>query len=158
MNNSIISGVIEWKYPDGFRPMDSEELKKYFGTSANMSGIRHAERHIILSFAWNKVNMLLSILADQQSVLNRMEKKLRGNLKEFRKTSDIAMNVCGVKAKGFTFEYIAHDADIAQTGNIISFKFGKYFYIVQFAARKEDASEARKIWDDILASLTIKED
>ena len=122
-----------------------------------MSGIRHAERHIILSFAWNKVNMLLSILADQQSVLNNMEKKLRGNLKEFRKTSDIAMNVGGVKAKGFTFEYIAQDADIAQAGNILSFKLGKYFYIVQFAAHKEDESEARKIWDEILSSLTIKE-
>ena len=86
--------------------MDIEELTKYFGTSENMSGIRSEEQHIIMSFGWNKVNILLSILAGQKSVLNGMEKRFRGSLKGFKRKENIDVNICGVKAKGFAFEYI----------------------------------------------------
>lgn len=157
MKDSLINGKIVFKYPDSFKLMDSDVLKKHFGTSDNIFGIRNAEQHMIMSVAWNKVNMFLSMLADQKSVLNGMEKRFRGNLKEFRRTSDIAVNVCGVKAKGFTFEYIAHDADVAQVGNIVTFKLDKVFYFLQFAARKENEQEANKVFEELLASLTLNE-
>ena len=155
MNNSVINEEIVLKYPDGFGLMDSEELKKYFGTSHNMSGIRNAEQHIIMSFAWNRLNILASVLADDKSVLNGMEKKLKGNLKEYKRTSDISINVCGVKANGFNFEYTSNDGDIAQTGKIIIFKLGKCLYIVQFAARKEQEQQAQNVFDEIITSMTI---
>ncbi len=155
MKESIINGEIVLKYPDGFRPMDHEELVRYFGTANNMAGIRSPEQHILLSVAWNKVNMLLSMLADPNSVVNGMDKKLRGKLRDYQRTSDITMDVCGAKAKGFTFVYTAQDADTVQTGNILSFKQGKCFYVIQYAARKEDEQEAQNIFDKIIASLTL---
>lgn len=157
MNNNVINGEIIFKYPDDFKLMDSAELKKYFGTSDNMSGIRSEEQHIIMSFAWNKVNMLLSILADQKSILNGMEKRFRGRLKGFKRKENIDVNVCGVKAKGFAFEYIANDADIEQIGNIVSFKLGKILYVIQFTARKEDEQKAQNVFDKLIVSMTINE-
>ncbi len=155
MNSNIINGEIEFRYPDDFRLMDSEELKKHFGTSNNMLGIRSAEQHIVMSFAWNKMNMLLLMLTDQKSVLNGMEKRLRDHLEGFNRTSDIAVNVCGAKANGFTFEYTANNTDIAQVGNLLSFKRGKYLYIIQFAARKEHQQESQNVFDEILSSMTL---
>ena len=157
MNKNVINGEIIFKYPDGFRLMDIEELKKYFGTSENMSGIRSEEQHIIMSFGWNKVNILLSILAGQKSVLNGMEKRFRGSLKGFKRKENIEVNICGVKAKGFAFEYIANDGDIEQIGNIVSFRLGKFLYIIQFAARKEDEQKAQNVFDKLIVSMTINE-
>ena len=156
MNEAIINEAIILKYREGFEIMDENALKKHFGISTNNWGIQDHTQHTILSFAWNKVGVLVSFIADPKGVIFNMEKKLRENLKAFERTSDISVNICGKKADGFTFEYIAKDADVKQVGKVLSFKTGRCIYVVQFVTRAESEQEADVDFNTIMAEATLK--
>ena len=156
MNEAIINEEITLKYRDGFNVMDDEALMKHFGVSGNNWGIYDPEQHTIISFAWNKAGGFMAWLADPNGVANRVEVKMRDNLKGFERTSDISLNICGVKAVGFTFEYTANDADIQQVGKILSFKIGKCIYVIHFVTRAEIEKEAYADFDSMIASAALK--
>ena len=155
MNEAIINGEIRLEYRGGFSIMNDEALKKHFGVSGDNWGIYDPEQHTIISFAWNKVGGFMSWLADPKGVANSIDKKMRDNLRAYERTSDIAMNICGRKAEGFTFEYIAGDADIKQVGKILSFKIGKCFYVIQFVTREEQETQAYIDFDSIIGTARM---
>ena len=157
MDNNVINKEIIFNYPDGFKQMDNDELDKYFGTTKNMFGIRCADKNMIMSIGWSKMNILVKLFANPGAVINGMDARLRSNLEDFEITSEISTDICGVNALGFSFEYTAHDDDIEQIGNVVAFKLRKALYVVQFLARKENEEKAQKVFNDIISSLSLKE-
>ena len=74
MNQALIHSQLSLSYPDGFREMDQEEMKRlYQDDNPDRWGIWDQERHIILTVLWHDSNVFLSALASAKDVAKSTE-------------------------------------------------------------------------------------
>lgn len=154
MNNANINNELQLSYPDGFKEMGEEELKKYFSSDQNRWGVYEADKHIILSVSWTKAGFL-SFMTDAESMMMSIEARMCRNLLNYQRISSFKTKVAGKKAFGIRFEYRVNDARIVQVADLIAFKYKKKFYAFHYITRKATAAADRAAFEEVLKSVSV---
>lgn len=157
MQETIINQELRLAYPEGFAPIDREELDRlYQDENHNRWGIRDRDRHVIVTVFWHRTNALLVSLADAKSIAKATEGKLRRGLKQhgYQFEGFFPTEVCGVATQGFRYSYRVEDVD--QVGEIIILKRKAVCYTLYYYARKESALEGYPLFEEILRSLSFQ--
>ena len=155
MNNVIINNELNLTYPDGFHEMSEEELTKYFSTPADRWGVFNSDEFILLSVKWTKAGFKRTF-TDAESYMIELEAILRRRLVNYQRLLEFKTKVGGKKAQGIRFEYRVKDSVRIHVGDLITFKYKKYFYSILYLTRKKNAAAARPAFQEVLNSVTLK--
>ena len=154
MKQTVIHSELSLSYPDGFREVDREELKRLFqDDNPNRWGIWDEEKHIILAVFWHDANKLLSALAGAGDVAKSTEKKLKKGLKNhgYRFDGFYKTTLCGLESHGFRYSYRV--GEIAQAAEVLVLKRKNTCYTIYYYAREELALVSRPVFEEILGSM-----
>ncbi len=154
MKNLVINNELKATYLDSFHEMNSDELKKFFVSDQNRSGIYDENLHMIISVSWTKPGFL-NYITDAKSVLKGTEYRMKNNMTNYRRLDSINCEIASKKAVGFRFEYLVGGTDIIQTGETYVFKQKNKYYAIHVISRKEGVGQCRQIAEDFLRSMTL---
>lgn len=155
MNNVKINNEINMTYPDGFKEMGEEELKKHFGSAVNRWGAFDADKHIVLSVGWKKAGFF-GFMKDAETYQIELESRLRRCLLNYQRIDSFKTKIAGKKkANGIRFEYRVNDSVSVHAGDVFIFKNKKWFYAVYYITRKNHAAEHLPAFEEVLKSITI---
>jgi len=152
MNSITCNAELCISYPDGFNRLD-EEIKRRMGISRNdpTEMISDPDRHMTISIGWRPMN-----LAGRLNTVKDMMKSVESGIREamqpygysFGSSSSIELD--GVKAEAFNYEYTAEDIDMY--GETVVTKGNKIMYNIHLYARKELLDSSLETWHEILGS------
>ena len=157
MEKELINNRLELVRPEGFRVMDHEELKQAYGIDYDcMWGMRDEERHIILSVFWKVSNKLISKLGTAKLVADESQKAMRRRYRKagYHSNGLFETEVAGNKAWGFSYGYTPDGP--AQSCETVVVKDGTCCYTVLYHTREECAQANRAIYEEVLASATLR--
>ena len=78
MGSTQLNNEMNLQYPDDFKIMSEEELRKHkFYEEAPGFCINDPDRHIVLSVSWRQANPFVAMLAGTKEVAQSMESKIR---------------------------------------------------------------------------------
>ncbi len=154
MKNLVINQKLTGTMLEGFHEMDSSELIKFYGSSANRCGLYDEERHMVVIVTWHKP-MLFGFLTNERSEIMRAESSLRRRLQDFRHIDTLNATIADHPAFGIRFEYNADHTDIIQYGDLYAFKIEKTYYYIQIIGRKERFEESQRLADEFIRSVTV---
>ena len=150
-----INNEINLTYPDGFKEMGEEELKKQFGSAVNRWGAFDADKHIVLSVGWKKAGFF-SFLTDAEAYLIELEARLHRSLLNFQRVGKFKTKVAGKKkAFGIRFEYRVNDSVSIHAGDVFVFKNKNKYYAVYYITRKNHAVENLPAFEEVLKSISV---
>ena len=152
----IICNEIELDYPESFRFMEEEEMKKYFSSAKNRKGFRNEDQKMMITVGWtNPLNFFTSIFVNANSFLDLYNKQNRSALKNYARDADISKEVCGSNAAGFAFSFDAKDTGVRQNGKVITVKLGKRIYLVEYVTSSRDRLFCNMAFDMVIASMRL---
>lgn len=152
MNSITCNAELCISYPDGFSRID-EEIKRRMGISRNdpTEIISDPDRHMTISIGWRPMN-LAGRLNTVKDMMKSVESGIRDEMQpydySFGDSSSIEMD--GVKAEAFSYEYTAEDIDMY--GETVVIKGNKIMYNIHLYARKELLDSSLETWHGILGS------
>ena len=157
MNQTLVNGELSVAYPDGFRVMDSDELKRVFGDNIiERWAIWDEERHIIFAVAWHRSNAFVVKLASAKELARRIEKAAR---KSYKATGSYGggklfkTTICGQDTWGTSFSYEMQG--IAHVGEVLAAKHGACVYNIHAYMRANMQEESRNVLDKMYASMSF---
>ena len=156
MNQALIHSQLSLSYPDGFREMDQEEMKRlYQDDNPDRWGIWDQERHIILTVLWHDSNVFLSALASAKDVAKSTEKQLKRGMKNhcYQFGGFFQTELSGQEAHGFRYSY--HIGDIVQTAEALVLKRKNTCYTIYYYTREELDLVSRPVFERILRSIRL---
>lgn len=155
MNNVKINNEINMTYPDGFKEMGEEELKKHFGSTVDRWGAFDPAKHIILSVGWKKAGFF-GFMKDAETYRIELESRLSRGLLNYQRIGAFKTKIASkTKAEGIRFEYRVNDSVNVHAGDVFVFKYKKRFYAVYFITRKNHAAEYLPAFDEVLKSISF---
>ena len=154
MNNVKINNELELTYPEGFKEMGEEELKRYFSSANDRWGAYDEENHAVLSVSWTKAG-ILDFLSDTESVLIGAEARLKRSLLNYQRISSFKTVIASKVARGIRFEYRVNDSVMVHVADLIVFKYRKKYYSFNYITRKINAASTRQAFADILKSVKL---
>ena len=155
MKQMNINQELTLSYADGFHVMTAEELIKFGGTGVNHSGLYDEARHAFIIVSWTPPGWL-NYLTDAKSVVGGAERCMKKNLRNYCREDSFKAVIASHKAFGIRFVYSATDVDVWQVGELSAFRVNNKFYAVQYVSRKSCGKENRKIYEEVLQSMTVQ--
>jgi hypothetical protein len=141
--------------PEGFHVLSKEERAKLnMLKDGEGEVISDPERHIIISAAWKKHNVLLGMLADEDGVIHSMEKQVAGPMKGFGyELEGFTSETVGSKeAKAFIYHYNVQDTDMSAESMIL--KHDNVHYYIHCYYRTELKEESRAVLQEIFGQTS----
>ena len=112
----MIHDEIRITLPAGFHQMEPEEKKRIYAMSSVAPdwSAHDAERHIIFSASWKRMNGLLAAMACSMDGAKGFEKRMRMALRNrnYRFGEYIKGELGEKKAFGFTFRYLGNEGEL----------------------------------------------
>ena len=158
MGSTQLNNEMNLQYPDGFKIMSEEELRKHkFYEEAPGFCINDPERHIVLSVSWRQANPFVAMLAGTADIARNMEAKIRKPMNKFGYHLEEFMTrqIGGKTADGYRYTYSVQD--VGMVGESLSVKSGSNFYYIHSYFREELREESLKLLDQIFADVTWEE-
>ena len=158
MIKQSISSNAKLEYPDGFCPMDDNELCRYNAHMCNRWGVKSDDGKTIISIGWtDPVNAFISVIVNTRSLLNGFCKYARKNYKGFEQGNSVSKEVCGCEAKGFTFSLQRSRDGAPLHGEIIAAAIDGRYYIFKYITASDDRFFCSQAFNMVLSTLDIKE-
>jgi|GEM_PF-3494998 len=154
MKNASVYGI-SLAYPEDMLLMTEEEILKYFRCKDRWA-VRHSDRHFIVSVSKTRGGGLLSWLTDSRSVANGAKRNMRMHLKQFRDLGDTEQEICGQRACGYDFEFMAIDKDILQSGSVVVFRKDKCYIAFLYCTQADMDKENRTVFEEMLQSIRFE--
>ena len=155
MGSTQLNNEMNLQYPDGFKIMSEEELRKHkFYEEAPGFCINDPDRHIVLSVSWRQANPFVAMLAGTKEVAQSMESKIRKPMRKFgyRLEEFMTREVGGKPADGYRYTYTVQGTGMM--GESLSVKSGSNFYYIHSYFRQELKEDSLKMLDEIFAAVT----
>lgn len=153
---AAINGELFVTFPEGFRTMSADELRRIYATDfENMCGYWDEERHIIVTVTWNVSNKLITKLTNSKALAKRAEKHLARAYKSHGFHSDglFATQLAGRDAHGvrygYTVEGVAHNAEA------IVFLNGACCYTLYYYTHADLADNNAAIRNEVFGTLSF---
>ena len=143
--------------PDGFHVMDEEERKNLtFIAEGSCECITDPVRHILITVGCRTLGKLAAMLVSAKDAAGNMETALREAMRRycFRENGSAAIELSGEKARGLSYEYVAHDTDMYAESYVA--KRGKALYYLNFYVRETYRDKGLKTWEEFLSSAEWK--
>ena len=157
MNNARINNEIDLTYPDGFKEMTEDDLKRHFGTAENRWGVFDAANHTILSVNWAKLKWYRK-LCDTEWYLIDVEGRLKRQLLNYQRAASYKTKIASKKknnACAIRFEYRADNSVNIHVGDLVVFKHKKKVYYIYYITRQPKAVELLPAFEEVLKSITL---
>lgn len=154
MTSEKINGAFTLEIPEGFEVMSSEDLRKlYQNENADRWGMWDRERHILITVAWQRVNALLSFLADIKSVAKRNEQLIAKGYanNDYKMEGFFSSSAGNIHMEGYRFSYTLQG--IPQKSETLLMKLEKNIYSITCVRRAENAEECADVFPAVIASL-----
>ena len=158
MGKTQLNKELNLSYPDEFKVLTGEDLKKYqFYEEAPGFCISDAVHHIMISISWRQANPFVAMLAGTADIARNMEAKIRKPMSKFGYHLEefITRQIGGKPADGYRYTYSVQD--VGMVGESLSVKSGSNFYYIHSYFREELREESLKLLDQIFADVTWEE-
>lgn len=156
---ALLNDELSVAIPGGFHVMDGAEEQRVFMENArDRWAIWNTHRHIIISIMWNESNKLVSKFVNTKDLIKRIENKAHKSYKanDYQCGEIYETQLCGEPAHGLCYEYVIQD--VGQVSEVLVFKHETCCYTIYYYARKDDAEESRKVFQELLDSLELTEE
>ena len=145
--------------PDGFAPIEHDELEKLMGFEyANMWGARDGARKMLVSITWKDLSKLLTKLISEKSVATQVDETFakRHRDQSYRCEGHFTRTIPGAsaEAQGFRCSYTAEG--VAHEAEVLVFKRGVRCYTLYYYTGADSAQENRPIFETFVASLEVR--
>ena len=151
-----IHEALSIEYPDSFRPMTDEELRKVYRCERPKPwGVWDKENHVMLLVLWKDYPLLLAKLADLKTATKasaRQNRKGYAGL-DFLFEDFFSSTVADRPAEGYTFTY--NVSDVRQRVETIQFKAGKSMYGICTIGRAENRDQDHELFTKVLNSIRV---
>ena len=154
---SIDNDSLAVDLPEGFYVVSLEHVQYLYGIDyVCMWGTRDDERHMVVNCIWKDSGNLITKLMSEKSLAKNAEKTLAKRYTNYQYACKgfFETTVAGTAARGFRYFYECDG--VGQDCEAIVFKHGKRCYTLYYYTRPELADENRPVYEEILASLTLK--
>lgn len=158
MTTTRLNNELNLTYPEGFKVMTKEELKKYkFLEEAPGFCLSNPDKHIIISFSWRQANPFVAMLAGTADIAKNMEAKIRKPMGKYNYNLEgfITRELGGKRADGFRYLYQVNGTGM--TGESLSLKSGSNFYYIHSYFRQEFREESLLALDEIFGSVSYEQ-
>ncbi|MBQ8053121.1 MAG: hypothetical protein IJ198_04870 [Lachnospiraceae bacterium] len=155
MGKIQLNNELNFSYPDAFKVLTEEDLKKYqFFEEAPGFCISDAQRHIMISISWRQANPFVAMLAGTADIARNMEAKIRKPMSRYGYKLEGFMNrqIGGKSADGYRYTYSVQD--IGMLGESLSVKSGSNFYYIHCYLREALREESLRVLDEIFGAVT----
>jgi len=155
MGKIQLNNELNFSYPDAFKVLTEEDLKKYqFFEEAPGFCISDAQRHIMISISWRQANPFVAMLAGTSDIAKSMEAKIRKPMSRYGYKLEGFMNrqIGGKSADGYRYTYSVQD--IGMLGESLSVKSGSNFYYIHCYLREALREDSLRVLDEIFGAVT----
>ena len=156
MNQTMINDEIRITLPAEFHLMDPEEKKSIYALSAVVPdwSARDAERHMIFSASWKRMNGILAAMACSMDGAKGLEKRMRMSLRDrnYQFGEYIKEELDGKKAFGFTFRCEGKEGELLN--RTVMVRSGGCIYYLTSQIRADLETESKAVTDEIWRSLS----
>ena len=157
MERILLNNELELTCPDGFRSLDQEEMKKFtFANEQPGCVLESEEQHMIVSLAWHRIGILLSLLFSPREMAGKMAEYIAKADKDYnhRQGEFFDRTIDGSKASGFDYSYTAQN--IEMESRMIVAKRGRNLYCIYFYFRKALHQQSVQLMEEIISSMSWK--
>ena len=158
MNTVTLNDALSITYPKGFHVMDeAEEVMVFQQKLPERWAIWDTKRHIIINVQWHRAHGLLLKVADPKDLAKRIGRIARKTYRklDYRDETLFETEVCGRKAAGIRYAFTIDG--VSQVSEAIVFKGASCSYTIYYTAREANDTASHKVFDRILASLSLDE-
>ncbi len=155
MEQIDLDGRVGLALPDGFHVMQEEERKNLrLIAEGEYKAFADPERHIISTVGWRDISFAAALLLSPSDAAQSAQRQIAHSMKDYgyALSGFLQKRICGKKTSGFIYTYKTGVTEM--TGETYTLKNSKRIYFFNVYYRTFLSDESRKIWNDMLDSVS----